>query len=153
MLCPVRKRSTLLSVSTDCRSKRSAATRFLPLSEKIRRGQPRLAMNLRRQLMKESTSKLKATSRWQALLVKQVNMQPYRLILDRNTVTSIGPKRSTPVFAKAGRKLSTLQLVYTTLKNGFDRPATAENPELTSQVRQHPFGSCMHQRQVVIPND
>ena len=47
--------------------------------------------------MKVSVSSFSANSRCTALVLKQVNITPHRFSVERLTVTSRGPKESTPV--------------------------------------------------------
>ncbi|KHJ43069.1 hypothetical protein D918_06929 [Trichuris suis] len=114
----------------------------------------------------ESTSKLLVTSRQQALLVKHVNVQLYRLIFDRNMLTSVGPKKPTPAFTKAGRKLAILQLVKSAIRSSHGLTESFlqyRQPFRTALVAlralriqnslQHPFGPHMHQFQVAVPDD
>ncbi|KFD52847.1 hypothetical protein M514_06338, partial [Trichuris suis] len=81
----------------------------------------------------ESTSKLLVTSRQQALLVKHVNVQLYRLIFDRNMLTSVGPKKPTPAFTKAGRKLAILQLVKSAIQFQLDVDTASPSSEAPTQ--------------------
>ena len=81
---------------------RFAPTKFLPLSEYVTVALPLLAINRRRDVMKESVDKKWATSRCTPLVTRQVKRQPYLFSCFLRCFTFRGPKKSTPTFENAG---------------------------------------------------
>ena len=86
----------------DSLSSFSAPTRLEPLSERIKFTCPRRARNRRNTLMKESLSNAAAISIWTARDTRQVKSATHRLTELRPRLTSMGPKKSTPVLKKGG---------------------------------------------------
>lgn len=78
-----------LSAATAYLSSLSASMNLVPLSEIWWDTYPLLLV---RALMQASVSKEAATPRWTALLVRQLNMAPYRLQVPLPFFTSTGPK-------------------------------------------------------------
>lgn len=78
-----------LSAATVYLSSLSASTNLVPLSEIWWDTYPLLLV---RALTQASVSKEAATPRWTALLVRQLNMAPYRLQVPLPFFTSTGPK-------------------------------------------------------------
>ena len=81
---------------------RFAPTKFLPLSEYVTVALPLLAINRRRDVMKESVDKKWATSRCTPLVTRQVKRQPYLFSCLLRCFTFRGPKKCTPTFENAG---------------------------------------------------
>ena len=88
--------------SNAFRSSFSAATKFVPLSERNIFTCPLLHINLRMALMQESVSRLWAISMCTALTVRHVKITPYRLMRLLPRLISKGPKKSTPTLVKGG---------------------------------------------------
>jgi len=76
-------------------SSRSALTKLVPLSDLMTLTGPLLAMNLLMALMQESELRLCASSRWTALMFRQVKITPYLLTVALLCFNSNGPKKST----------------------------------------------------------
>ena len=76
--------------------------KFVPLSNLISAGFPRLAMKRRSALMKESVSMVCATSICTARMVKHVKRTPYLFTMARPLFTLNGPKQSTPTNVNGG---------------------------------------------------
>ena len=79
---------------------RAAPAKFVPLSLMIGCSLSRIAMNLVIAIMNASVSNPFTTSMWTALVTRHVKKQQQCFTGLRNTVTSNGPKKSTPVFLK-----------------------------------------------------
>ena len=82
--------STMLSWFTCCKQRFNSAwppTRFVPLSDQTFWGVPLLVTNPINALINVSVSRLTGISRWIALVLKQVNTQPYLFTCDRPILT------------------------------------------------------------------
>ena len=78
-----------------------ALTKLVPLSDQKVSGRPRRATNLSIAIMHELVFRLWRTSRWIALVVRQVKIIHLFSVV-RRTVTCRGPKQSRPVLVNAG---------------------------------------------------
>lgn len=87
---------------TASRSSFSAAVKLVPRSLNIRRGNPRRAVKRDIALRNDSAERKWTISRWTALVVMHVKMQPYLFTELLFCLTRNGPNKSTPVYVKGG---------------------------------------------------
>ena len=79
-------------VDTFCTNSFSLATKFVPLSDHKTDGTPRRAANLSIPITQLLVSLDGTTSKWTALVVKQVNRNPHRFSVDLFTATKYRQK-------------------------------------------------------------
>lgn len=87
-----------------------AATKLVPQSDLNCFAGPLTEKNLRRALMQQEASIDSSTSKWTALVLRQVNSIAHRLLLASpplvlREVTDHGPNTSTPTYEKGGSLL------------------------------------------------